>query len=132
MVLLPAIFTFLFINIFDSTGTLIGLAETSGHFDKDSQPIRIKQSLIVDSIAAALSGLFGTSPTAVYVESATGIAVGGRTGIVAVVAGLLFLPFLFLAPLVSMVPIFVVAPALVVVGSFMISSVKYISIGKNL
>lgn len=124
--IIPAVFTFLFINIFDSTGTLIGLAQASNWFDKDGQPIRIKKSLIVDSFASASSGLFGSSPTSVYVESITGISVGGRTGLVAVVVGLLFLPFLFLAPLVMMVPIFVVAPALVIVGSFMLCSVKQI------
>ncbi|WP_239986731.1 NCS2 family permease [Fastidiosibacter lacustris] len=123
---LPAIFTFLFINIFDSTGTLIGLAQSSNWFDKDGQPIRIKQSLIVDSFASASSGLMGSSPTSIYVESVTGISVGGRTGLVAVIVGILFLPFLFLAPIVMMVPMYVVAPALVIVGSFMLSSVKQI------
>ncbi len=124
--IIPAVFTFLFINIFDSTGTLIGLAQASNWLDKHGNPIRIKESLVVDSVSASVSGLFGSSPASVYVESATGIAAGGRTGLTAVIVGILFLPFLFLSPLVMMVPMFVVAPALVIVGSFMMSSVKYI------
>lgn len=125
--LLPAVLTFLFINIFDSTGTLIGLAQSRNWFDENGNPIRMKESLLVDSFASSLSGLFGTSPTSIYVESATGITAGGRTGLVSVVVGLLFLPFLFLAPLVMMVPLFVVAPALVMVGSFMMCSVKLVN-----
>ncbi|WP_235826815.1 NCS2 family permease [Facilibium subflavum] len=124
--LLPAIFTFLFINIFDSTGVLLGLAHTCNWFDDKGQPIRIKQSLLVDSVAASLSGVIGNTPTAIFVESATGIAAGGRTGVVAVIVGLLFLPFLFLSPLVIMVPLFVVAPALVMVGCLMMSSIQYV------
>ncbi|MFZ9035721.1 MAG: NCS2 family permease [Francisellaceae bacterium] len=126
LAILPAVFTFLFINIFDSTGTLIGLAQATNWYDKNGNPVRIKQSLVIDSVSATLSGICGSSPCAIYVESATGMAVGGRTGVVAIVVGLLFLPFLFLAPLVTMVPVFVVAPALVIVGSFMMASVKYI------
>lgn len=123
---IPVIFTFLFINIFDSTGTLIGLAQASNWFDKNGQPYRVRESLIVDSLASASSGLLGSSPASVYVESIAGISAGGRTGLVSIVVGLLFLPFLFLAPLVMMVPIFVVGPALVIVGSFMLGSVKQI------
>ncbi|MBK2126349.1 NCS2 family permease [Fangia hongkongensis] len=124
--LLPAIFTFLFINIFDSTGVLLGLAHTCNWFDKNGQPIRIRQSLLVDSVAASAAGLVGNTPTAIFVESATGIAAGGRTGVVSIVVGLLFLPFLFLAPLVIMVPVFVVAPALVMVGCLMMASIQHV------
>ena len=130
--LIPAIFTFLFINIFDSTGILIGLSQSQNWFDKDGQPRKMRESLLVDSFSSSLCGLVGTSPTAIFVESATGIAAGGKTGLVSVIVGLLFLPFLFMAPLVTMVPSFVVAPALVVVGSFMMESIKLINWSDNL
>ena len=125
--LLPAVFTFLFINVFDSTGTLIGLSRSRNWFDKEGQPRRMKESLLIDSFSSFLSGLVGTSPTGIFVESATGIHAGGRTGMVSIVVGLLFLPFLFLSPLIMMVPSFVVAPALVMVGSFMMSSITFIN-----
>lgn len=122
----PTILTFLFINIFDSTGTLVGLSQQMNWLDHQGQPIRMKASLLVDSISSGLSGLVGSSPTGIYVESATGIAVGGRTGIVAIVVALLFSPFLFLSPVVVMIPSFVVAPALVIVGAMMMRSVEFI------
>ena len=130
--ILPAVFTFLFINVFDSTGTLVGLAQASDWYDDKGQPVRIKKSLLADSVASSLSGILGTSPTSVYVESAAGVAVGGKTGVTAIVVGLLFLPFLFLAPLVIMIPTFIVAPALVIVGSFMMCSVEQIDWKKPL
>lgn len=125
--LLPAILTFLFINIFDSTGTIIGLSQSMLEIRQDQTEVTsIRKALSVDALSAALSGLAGTSPTCVYVESGAGIAIGGRSGLAAVVTGLLFLPFLFLAPIVTMVPIFVVAPALVMVGALMMSSAKQV------
>ena len=126
LALFPTILTFLFINLFDSSGTLIGLAQSSQALDEEGNPIRMKQSLVVDSLGSACSGLLGTSPVSIYVESATGIMVGGRTGLVACVVGLCFLPFLFLSPIVTMVPMFVVAPILVIVGSFMMYSIRCI------
>ena len=122
---IPAILTFLFISIFDSTGTIIGLANLANNLDKDNNPARMKESLIVDSFAGLFSGLFGTSTASIYVESGTGIAIGGKSGLVAITVGVLFLPFLFLSPIVEMVPMFVVAPALVIVGSQMLSTVRF-------
>ncbi|WP_150466499.1 NCS2 family permease [Francisella sp. SYW-9] len=123
---IPAIFSFLFINIFDSTGTIVGLASVANTLDKDGNPIRMRESLLVDSFSSLFSGLFGTSPSSVYVESAVGISIGGKSGLVAITVGILFLPFLFLSPIVEMVPMFVVAPALVIIGSHMLSSVRFI------
>jgi AGZA family xanthine/uracil permease-like MFS transporter len=125
--LLPAMLTFLFINIFDSTGTIIGLSQSLIESDGGQSELKnVRQSLLMDALSAAASGLLGSSPSSVYVESGAGIAVGGRTGLTAVVTGLLFIPFLFLSPIVTMVPIFVVAPALVIVGTLMMSSAKKI------
>jgi AGZA family xanthine/uracil permease-like MFS transporter len=126
--IVPVILTFLFINIFDSSGTLIGLAHSTNWIDeKTGEPKRMRQSLLVDSTASSLSGLIGVSPATVFVESASGISVGGRTGIVAITAGILFLPFMFLSPLINMVPLFAVAPILVTIGCFMMRSVGNIN-----
>lgn len=126
--IVPVILTFLFINIFDSSGTLIGLAHSINWIDeKTGEPKRMRQSLLVDSTASSLSGLIGVSPATVFVESASGISVGGRTGIVAITAGVLFLPFMFLSPLINMVPLFAVAPILVTIGCFMMKGVGKIN-----
>jgi len=119
LIMLPAVFTILFTDLFDSVSTLVGVMEAGDLRDEKGDPRNIKQSLIVDATGTALSGLLGTSPTTSFIESATGIEEGGRTGMTAIVAGLLFLPFMFLAPLLSMVPAIATAPALVLVGAFM-------------
>lgn len=121
--LLPVIFTFLFTDMFDSISTFMGVAEAGDLKDPSGDPRNIKQSMIVDSIGTVISGLFGTSSATSYIESATGIEEGGRTGMVAVVAGILFLPFIFFSPLLSIVPAIATAPALVLVGVFMIKPV---------
>lgn len=123
---IPVIFSFLFINIFDSSGTIVGLANAANTLNKNGNPIRMRESLLVDSFSSLFSGLFGTSPASVYVESAVGISVGGKSGLVAITVGILFLPFLFLSPLVEMIPMFVIAPALIVIGSHMLCSVRFI------
>ncbi|MCF6775929.1 NCS2 family permease [Thiotrichales bacterium 19X7-9] len=121
--IVPVILTFLFINIFDSSGTLIGLAHSTNWIDKKGEPLRMRQSLLVDSAASSVSGIIGVSPATVFVESASGIAAGGRSGLTAVIAGFLFLPFMFLAPLIDMVPLSAVAPILVLVGCYMMRSI---------
>ncbi|MDP3149116.1 MAG: NCS2 family permease [Ignavibacteria bacterium] len=123
LALWPVIFSFLFTDMFDSLSTFIGVAEAGNLKDKDGEPLRIRESLIVDSFATFFSGLVGTSPGTSYIESAAGIEEGGRSGLTAVVAGLLFLPFLFLSPLLSVVPGIATAPALVLVGVFMTSPI---------
>ncbi len=124
---LPVIFAFLFTDMFDSLSTFIGVAEAGNLLDQKGEPQNIKQSLIVDAFATTLSGLVGTSSGTSYIESATGIEEGGRTGLTAVVAGLLFLPFMFFAPLLSVVPAIATAPALVLVGVFMMQPVAKIN-----
>lgn len=122
----PVIFAFLFTDMFDSLSTFVGVAEAGNLKGADGSPRNIKQSLIVDGFSTAISGLFGTSSGTSYIESATGIEEGGRTGLTAVVAGLLFLPFMFFSPLLSIVPAIATAPALVIVGVFMIRPVTAI------
>jgi AGZA family xanthine/uracil permease-like MFS transporter len=119
----PVIFAFLFTDMFDSLSTFVGIAEAGNVKDDNGEPRNIKQSLTVDGFATCIAGLLGSSPGTSYIESATGIEEGGRTGLTAVVAGLLFLPFMFLSPLLSVVPAIATAPALVLVGVFMMKPV---------
>jgi AGZA family xanthine/uracil permease-like MFS transporter len=120
---LPVIFAFIFTDLFDSLSTLVGLSEASGLLDAKGEPKNLKRSLTTDAVATTLAGLVGSSPGTAYIESAVGIEAGGRTGLTAVVGAVLFLPFLFLSPLLSMVPGVATAPALVLVGVFMIRPV---------
>lgn len=123
----PVILAFLFTDMFDSISTFIGVSEASGMIDKNGDPVRIKESLIVDAIGTMASGLLGTSSATCYIESAAGVKEGGRTGLTAIVAGALFLPFLFLSPLLSTVPSISTAPALILVGVFMMKPITKIN-----
>lgn len=120
LAVLPVIFAFVFTDMFDSLSTFVGIAEAANLIDEDGEPKNIERSLITDAFATTFAGIAGSSPGTAYVESAVGVEAGGRTGMTAVVAALLFLPFLFLAPLLSIVPSIATAPALVLVGVFMI------------
>ena len=123
----PVILAFLFTDMFDSISTFIGVSEASGMIDKNGDPVRIKESLIVDAFGTMVSGLLGTSSATCYIESAAGVKEGGRTGLTAIVAGALFLPFLFLSPLLSTVPSISTAPALILVGVFMMKPITKIN-----
>ena len=103
------------------------MAEAADLRDEDGEPRNIKKSLIVDGFSTTISGLFGTSAGTSYIESAAGIEQGGRTGLTAVVAGVLFLPFMFLSPVLSIIPTIATAPALVLVGVFMMKPVLKIN-----
>ncbi|MBI9071006.1 MAG: NCS2 family permease [Melioribacteraceae bacterium] len=127
LAIIPVIFALLFTDMFDSLSTFIGVSEAADLVDEEGEPLRIKESMIVDSISTTISGLFGTSSGTSYIESATGIEEGGRTGMTAVVAGLLFLPFMFFSPLLSVIPGVATAPALVLVGVFMMKPVMKIN-----
>ncbi len=113
------VFSLLFTDMFDSISTFMGIAQVSGLVDKDGQPLNAKKALLVDALSTTMSGLFGTSSGTTYIESAAGIEEGGRTGMTAIVTGLLFLPFMFLSPLLSFIPAVATAPVLVIVGAFM-------------
>ena len=117
------IFAVLFTDLFDSLSTFVGVAEAANLTDANGEPRNIKQSLIVDAVATGLAGLLGTTSGTAFVESAAGVAQGGRTGLTAVVAGLLFIPFMFFSPLLSVVPTIATAPALIIVGVFMMKPV---------
>jgi len=121
--LFPVIFAFLFTDMFDSIATFIGVAEAGNLLDENGEPLRIKESLIVDAFSTTISGLLGTSSGTSYIESAAGVEEGGKTGLTAVVAGLLFLPFMFFSPLISIVPPIATAPALILVGVFMMKPI---------
>lgn len=116
---LPFIFVFLFTNFVEALSTFLGLAEAADLKDENGMPRNVKESMHVDAVAALISAPLGTSPATVYLESGAGIAQGGRTGLVAFIAGLLFLPFLFLSPLLSLVPAIATAPVLILTGLFM-------------
>jgi AGZA family xanthine/uracil permease-like MFS transporter len=123
----PVIFAFVFTDMFDSLSTLVGLSEAAGLMDPNGEPRNVKRSLIVDAFATMIAGLTGSSPGTAYIESAVGIEAGGRTGLTAITGAVLFLPFLFLAPLLSMIPAVATAPALVLVGVFMMQPVTKIN-----
>jgi len=116
---LPAMFAFLFTDMFDSISTFVGVSEVGGLNDENGDPRNIKESLIVDGGSTAIAGLFGSSSGTSYIESAAGIEAGGRSGLTAAFAGVLFIPFLFLAPMIQMVPLAASAPILVLIGLFM-------------
>jgi len=123
----PVIFAVVFTDMFDSLSTFVGVAEAANLKDKNGEPRNIKQSLIVDAVATGLAGVLGTTSGTAYIESASGVAQGGRTGLTAVVAGLLFLPFMFFSPLLSVIPAVATAPVLVIVGVFMMKPVMNIN-----
>ncbi len=127
LAVIPVIFTFLFTDMFDSISTFIGVAEAANLVDEKGEPRNVKECLIVDSISTTISGLFGTSSGTSYIESASGVEEGGRTGLTAVVVGLLFVPFMFFSPVLSVIPAVATAPILVIVGAFMMKPVSKIN-----
>ena len=126
VIYLPFIFVMLFTAFFDALSTFMAISEAGNLVDADGNPRNIRQSMLVDAFAALVSAPLGTSPANAYIESAAGISAGGRTGLAAVVAGLCFLPFLFLSPLLSLVPAIATSPALVLVGVFMMEPIRRI------
>jgi len=125
--MLVILFTFLFVDMFDTVGTLIGVSTKAGLLDKDGKIPRVKQALFADAIGTTFGAIMGTSTVTTYVESASGVSEGGRTGLTSVVTAALFLVALFLSPLFLMVPGAATAPALILVGLFMMSPVKEIN-----
>ena len=115
-------FSLFLADFFDTMGTLVGVGKPAGYIDADGRMRDIRKPLLVDSLAAVAGGASSTSSATTYIESASGVAVGGRTGWVAVVAGALFFPFMFFAPIIGMVPPQATAPALIIVGFLMMSA----------
>ena len=122
--LIPVIVTFLFVNIFDTAGTLMGVAERANLQDKNGKIVGLSKSLKADSISSVIGTAFGCPPVTSYVESAAGVAVGGRTGLTAVTIGLLFAVGMFFLPLAQMLPGFAVDGALIYVAMLMMSSLR--------
>lgn len=120
---LPIILTLLLVDMFDNIGTLIGVTQRAGLLDKDGKLPKAGRALVADSIAAILSSLFGTSTVVSYIESASGVEAGGRTGLTGAATAVLFLFALFLTPVILAIPAAATAPALVIVGIFMFQSV---------
>jgi adenine/guanine/hypoxanthine permease len=117
------VFTFTFVELFDTFGTLVGTANKAGLIDKDGNSPKIGKAMLVDAFGVSFGALMGTSTITAYVESAAGIGEGGRTGLTAVTTGLFFLLALIIAPLATMIPNAATAPALIIVGVLMASSV---------
>ncbi|MGF7137766.1 NCS2 family permease [Roseimarinus sediminis] len=125
--MLIVLFTFLFVDMFDTVGTLVGVSSKANMLDKDGKLPRVKQALFADAIGTTFGSILGTSTVTTYVESASGVAEGGKTGLTALSTAGMFLIALFLAPLFLMVPGAATAPALILVGSFMMSPILKIN-----
>lgn len=119
-----ALFTLLFMDMFDTIGTLVGVATKAGMLDEKGNVPRAKEALMSDAIGTTLGACFGTSTVCTYVESASGVAAGGRTGLTAVSTSVMFMIALFISPLFLMIPSAATAPALILVGLFMLSPIK--------
>lgn len=120
------VFSFLFVDLFDTLGTLIGVATKADMLDEDGKLPGIKPALLSDAIATSAGAVLGTSTTTTFVESASGVAVGGRTGLTAMVTGVLFLVSTLFAPIFTAIPSFATAPALIMVGFLMVGTVSTI------
>ena len=120
------IFAFLFVDMFDTIGTLIGVSSKAGMLDKEGKLPRIKGALLADAVATMAGAVLGTTTTTTFVESASGVSEGGRTGLTAVTTAILFGLALFLSPIFLAIPSFATAPALVVVGFYMLTNVANI------
>jgi len=128
MDMLIVLFTFLFVDMFDTIGTLIGVSSKANMLDKDGRLPKAKQALFADAVGTTVGACLGTSTVTTYVESASGVAEGGRTGLTALSAAGMFALALFLSPLFIMIPGAATAPALVLVGLFMMSPIKKIDL----
>lgn len=123
------IFAFLFVDMFDTIGTLIGVSAKADMLDEEGRLPHIKGALLADAIATTAGAVFGTTTTTTYVESASGVTEGGRTGLTAITTAILFGLALFLSPIFLAIPSFATAPALIVVGFYMLTNVSNIDFG---
>ena len=124
--LVAIVLTFVFVDLFDTLGTLVGVSSKAGFLDERGRLPRVRRALLADALATLGGSLLGTSTTTTYVESAAGVAEGGRTGLAALTTGALFLAVVFLAPLAASVPAVATAPVLVLVGALMMEPVRRI------
>lgn len=126
--MLVVMFTFLFVDIFDTVGTLVGVASKAKMLDKDGKLPKVSQALFSDAIGTTVGALLGTSTVTTYVESAAGVAEGGRTGLTSFTTAVMFILALFFSPIFSIIPAEATAAALVLVGLFMMSPIKEIDL----
>jgi AGZA family xanthine/uracil permease-like MFS transporter len=124
--LLEIVFVFLFVDLFDNIGTLMAVSKKAGLLEANNRIPRVNRILLTDATATIGGSLLGTTTVVSYIESAAGVAAGGKSGVTAIVTGALFIATLFVAPLIGAVPSAATAPALVVVGGLMISSIAEI------
>lgn len=122
-----ALFAFLFVDLFDTVGTLVGVASKADMLDKDGNLPKARQALFADSIGTTVGAILGTSTVTTFVESASGVAEGGRTGLTAIVTACLFLLALIFQPIFAVIPTYATSSALIVVGLFMITGIKKIN-----
>jgi adenine/guanine/hypoxanthine permease len=127
--LIEIVFVFLFVDMFDNIGTLVAVTKRAGFVAPDGSVPRMNRILLADSISMLFGALAGTSPVTSYIESASGVAVGGRTGLTSVVVGILFLCTLFFAPIVQAIPAIATAPALILVGALMMGALTEVAWG---
>lgn len=125
------VFSFLFVDLFDTLGTIIGVSTKANMLDKDGKLPGIKPALMSDAIATSAGAVFGTSTTTTFVESSAGVAAGGRTGLTALTTAVLFLLSMFLAPIFIAIPSFATAPALIIVGFLMFSSITELKMDES-
>ena len=124
--------SFLFVDLFDTLGTLIGVSTKADMLDKDGKLPRIRPALLADAIATSGGAILGTSTTTTFVESSSGVAAGGRTGLTSMTTALLFLVSMFFAPVFTAIPSFATAPALIIVGFLMFSNIVNLKLdGEN-
>lgn len=124
--IIPVVLTLLFLDLFDTSGTLVAVTQKAGLLGKDGKVPDLSKALIADSSASMVGALLGTSTTTSYVESTSGVAAGGRTGLTAIVTGLLFLLALWFSPLAAMVPGYATAGALLYVATLMLTSLQHV------
>lgn len=127
--MIAVVFVFFLVDLFDSTGTLVGVSHRAGLLDENGHLPRLKRALFADSTAIVAGAVLGTSSTTPYIESASGVSAGGRTGLTAVVVGVLMLACLWFSPLAKAVPAFATAPALLYIGVQMMRSALEIDWG---
>lgn len=126
--MIVVLFTFLFVDLFDTVGTLVGVSSKAGMLTKEGKVPRVKQALFADAIGTTAGAMLGTSTVTTFVESASGVAEGGRTGLTSLTTAFMFLAALFFAPLFGMIPSAATAPVLILVGLFMLSPIKNINL----
>lgn len=120
------VFAFLFVDLFDTTGTLVGVAKQGGFIKKNNEFPNVNRALTADAVGTVVGSMLGTSTVTTYIESAAGVAEGGRTGLTSIVTGILFLLAIFISPLAQSIPPFATSPALIIVGVLMLKSITQI------